>query len=67
MDIFYSLDEYGIVPSSRQIRAMLHMLSKCKYHESGDRWRESLALLRAAQDNEIPVTEVSYKTGEVQR
>lgn len=55
--------KHGIQPKAREIRSMLHMLSKSKDQEKGDRWEASLALLRDAQETELRLTEVSYNTG----
>lgn len=63
LDLFEMYKKHGISPKAREIRSMLHVLSKSKEHEKGERWEESLALLREAQEMELRLTEVSYNTG----
>lgn len=62
IDLFEMYKKHGIQPKAREIRSMLHMLSKSKDQEKGDRWEASLALLRDAQETELRLTEVSYNT-----
>lgn len=61
------LDEALVTPTAKEYGSMLHILSKSKDSKRGSNWERSMELLREAQENEFPISELSFQTGVCRR
>lgn len=64
MEAFKMMKEQGVVVTAEEIKSMLFILSQSKDHDRGTKWKESLELVKEAEERGIIMPLKVYNGGE---